>query len=417
MLTLTPQIFPLFLLHLIVFFLPPSHQTLTAVELSALAAIKDSLTDLPTRSTPFFSTWNFSSPNPCASFSGLICSSSHHITSLTLGNSDSPSLSGSLSPSISNLTQLTQLILSPGLVTGPLPPQLGSLMNLRVISLTNNRFTGTIPSSISSLHNLHTLDLSFNKLTGSIPPGIFAMPELKVLIIASNSLSGELPRTITTTISSLLHLDLKNNMLTGCLPLKMPLSLRYLSVSMNKMWGQLNGLESLSDLVYLDLSMNNFNGSIIPSLFRTSLSSLFLQRNNLSGVLPFPLSLSILPYAPGSVVDLSHNFLTGEIPAVLAEVETLFLNNNHLTGKVPVEYVRSLAVGTTKTLYLQHNYITEFPLDDGVVLPKTLSLCLSYNCLSTVPPVGLTVCPASAGGEISRPASQCAAFNNRGSLY
>ncbi|WCJ19641.1 Leucine-rich repeat (LRR) family protein [Euphorbia peplus] len=392
---------------------PIVYPNINTIDLSALASIKDSLIDINPRTTPFFATWNFSSPNPCSSFLGLTCSPSNRVTSLTLGNplSGSPTLAGSLSTSLSNLTQLTQLILYPGLVTGPIPPELGSLKNLRVISLTQNRLTGPIPLSISFLPNLHTLDLGFNQLTGSIPPGLFSSPQLKILVLSSNSISGELPTTIT---APLLHLDLKNNILTGGLPLHLPSSLRYLSLSNNGMWGQLNGLETLLDLFYLDLSMNEFNGSITPSLFRPSLSSLLLQRNNLSGGVQSNISpeVSILPYAPGAVIDLSHNFLVGELPTVLADVESLFLNNNGFIGEVPEEYVRNLAIGRMTTLYLQHNYITEFPLENGVVLDETVSLCLSYNCFSSLPPVGLRLtCPASVGGRICRPESQCSGFH------
>jgi hypothetical protein len=137
---------------------------------------------------------------------------------------------------------------------------------------------------------------------------------------------------------------------------------------------------------------------------------LFLQRNNLSGGVPSPSPPPSSMYGEGSIVDLSHNFLTGELSPVLAAVETLFLNNNHLMGRVPEEYVKSVYGGSTKTLYLQHNYITGFPLEAGLALPDTLSLCLTYNCM--VPSVGLMGCPASAGGQLSRPRSQCVVFNH-----
>ncbi|XP_022728230.1 probably inactive leucine-rich repeat receptor-like protein kinase IMK2 [Durio zibethinus] len=379
-----------------------------AVDLAALSAIRDSLTDIP--GSRFFSTWDFNAPDPCSSFTGVTCSFENRVTILSLGTglSNSPGLAGSLSPALSNLTELTQLVLFPGLATGPIPPQLGQLTRLRVISLTNNRLTGPIPTSFSTLPYLHTLDLSSNQLTGSIPPGLTKLPFLKVLILSSNELTGELPRTVS---AQLLHLDLKKNHISGPLP-RLPSTLRYLSVSGNSMWGPLNGLESLTELVYLDVSMNKFSGPIPSSLFMNpTLSSLFLQRNNLSGGLPsIKMDPTIQSYGEGSIVDLSHNFITGEITALLAGVETLFLNNNHLIGSVPEEYVKSVYNGTTKTLYLQHNYLSGFPLPQGSALPDTVSLCLSYNCM--VPPVGISACPASVGRQPSRPESQCSAFSH-----
>ncbi|XVF20981.1 hypothetical protein REPUB_Repub12eG0051100 [Reevesia pubescens] len=385
---------------------------ISAVDLAALSAIKDSLTDIP--GSRFFSTWDFTAPDPCSSFTGVTCSFNYRVTILSLGTglSDSPGLAGSLSPSLSNLTELTQLVLFPGLVTGPIPPQLGQLTSLRVISLTNNRLTGPIPTSFSTLPYLHTLDLSSNQLTGSIPPGLTKLPSLKVLILSSNELTFELPRTVS---AQLLHLDLKKNKISGPLP-RLPLTLRYLSVSENSMWGPLNGLESLSELEYLDVSMNKFSGPVPTSLFiNPTLSSLFLQRNNLSGVLPsIKMDPTIKSYGEGSIVDLSHNFITGDITPLLAGVETLFLNNNHLIGSVPDEYVKGVYSGTTKTLYLQHNYLSGFPLPQGLALPDTVSLCLSYNCM--VPPVGLSACPVSAGNQPSRPESQCSVFSHHSSM-
>ncbi|KAL6976011.1 hypothetical protein U1Q18_024806 [Sarracenia purpurea var. burkii] len=400
----------LFLLLLLLLYCRPARQQqqISPVDLAALHQIKDRLTDIA--ASDFFSTWNFASPDPCSTFAGVTCSDDRtRVTTLTLGTgfSNSPGLAGSLSQSLSNLSELTQLILFPGLVTGPIPPELGILNSLRVVSLTKNRLTGPIPAAIFLLPNLHTLDLSYNQLTGQIPPDLSGLTNLKVLILASNRLSGELPHFPT----DLLHLDLKYNGFSGWLPEKMPLSLRYLSASANEMWGPLNGLESLSELVFLDLSMNRFSGPIPFSLFRPSLSSMLLQRNNLSGGVPLSPPSS---YGQGSIVDLSHNSLSGELSTVLAGVESLFLNNNRLIGTVPVEYINGVCRGSTKTLYLQHNFISGFPFGSGSDWPDSVSVCLSYNCM--VPPVGITTCPASAAGPLSRPIYECSVFNNGSSV-
>ncbi|KAK7273488.1 hypothetical protein RIF29_14539 [Crotalaria pallida] len=397
---------------LLLIFSPQSfqqNQNIDPSDLEALLSIKNTLTELSPTS-PFFSTWNLTAPDPCSSFSGVTCSL-HRVTILSLGIY-SFKLAGSLPTSISALTELTQLILSPGIVTGSIPPQLGQLTKLRVISLPNNRLTGTIPTSFSSLINLHTLDLSHNQLAGSIPPSLTELPNLKVLILASNSLTGYLPENVS---APLLHLDLKNNQLEGPLPTSMPSSLRYLSLSQNRMWGPLtNGFESLSELVFLDLSMNQLSGPIPAQLFfRPTLSSLFLQRNNLTGGLPrMANNKESSSYGPGSIVDLSHNFLSGELSTVFDGVESLFLNNNRLIGRVPEEYVKSVCSGSTRTLYLQQNYFTGISLEMGMVLPDSASLCLAYNCM--VPPASMMTCPDSAGERLSRPVAQCSVFN-RGS--
>ncbi|CAI9787108.1 unnamed protein product [Fraxinus pennsylvanica] len=388
---------------------------ISAIDLEALHQIKNTLIDIrTTTSLHFFSSWDFDSGDPCLSFAGVTCSSSEQprrVESLVLGTglSDSPGLAGTLSPFIANLTELSQLVLFAGIVTGTIPSQLGSLRKLRVLSLTNNHLTGTIPASIFALPDLHTVDFSHNYLSGTIPPTISASTQLKVLLLADNKISGQLPRGFP---QQLLHLDFSQNNISSMLPPRMPASLRYLSASQNRMWGPLNCLESIPELVYLDLSMNNFSGGLPTSLFQPKLTSMLLQRNNLSGGLP---PLSPYPYGPGSIIDLSHNFLTGEITGVLVGVESLFLNNNQLTGTVPKEYFGSLSAGKTKTLYLQHNYITGFQTAAGSSWPPwdSVAVCLSYNCMEVPVVVGKMACPSSIGEQISRPAYQCSAFHNR----
>lgn len=384
---------------------------LSAVDLAALISIKNSLTDLPGSS--FFSTWDFTAPDPCSSFAGVTCSDVSgvpRVTTLSLGTglSGSLGLAGSLPNALSQLTELTQLILNPGLVTGPIPPQLGRLANLQVLSLPHNRLTGRIPATLASLTGLHTLDLGFNHLTGPIPPTLLTeLTRLKVLILAGNQLNGELPSHISES-TQLLHLDLKSNLLVGPIPTPLPLSLRYVSLSENHMWGPINGLESLSELVYLDLSVNQLSGPLPTSLLRPSLSSLFLQRNNLSGHV---ICNDVIPYPEGSIIDVSHNAISGALPDALAGAESVFLNNNRFTGPVPENYVSGLVNGRTKTLYLQHNFLDSFPKNFYVgLLPDEVEVCLAYNCM--VPPVGLGTCPASAGDQLSRPSGQCSVFHN-----
>ncbi|XP_010465817.1 PREDICTED: leucine-rich repeat receptor-like serine/threonine-protein kinase BAM2 isoform X2 [Camelina sativa] len=377
--------------------------SLAPTDRAALESIRDSLTDMP--GSAFFSSWDFTVPDPCSSFSGLTCSSSlGRVTGLSLG----PNLSGSLSPSISNLTHLTQLILYPGSVTGPLPPRFDSLPLLRVISLTRNRLTGPIPVSLSSLSSLHTLDLSYNQLSGSLPPFLTTLPQLKVLVLASNHFSNNL----NPVSSPLFHLDLKLNQISGELPPAFPITLRYLSLSGNSMQGTINALEPLTELIYIDLSMNQFTGAIPNSLFSPTISTMFLQRNNFTSIAT-SIAPALLPQ--GSIVDLSHNSISGDLPPALAGAEALFLNNNRLTGDIPEEYVKSLINGTTKQLFLQHNYFTRFPWNSGLQLPDSVSLCLSYNCMETDPVVGLSTCPIEVAPLLSRPASQCSRFYNHSS--
>ncbi|XP_057543837.1 LRR receptor-like serine/threonine-protein kinase RGI1 [Amaranthus tricolor] len=385
---------------------------LSNIDENVLILIKNSLIDLPP--STFFSSWNFSSSDPCTAFSGLTCSltppSTLRVSTLELGfdRFGTLGLSGSLPQSITRLTELTQLILHPGLVTGPIPSELGRLVNLRVLSLAHNRLSGLIPPSLTRLRSLHTLDLGFNQLSGRILPTLLTeLTQLRVLILASNRLTGKLPEL--TPRSQLLHLDLKSNRLVGPIPPTLPLNLRYISLSQNNLWGPItNGsLESLSQLEYLDISQNLFSGPIPSSLLRPSLSTVFLHRNNFSGVI----SGNYIEYPENSIIDFSHNSFSGQIPEALAGAANIYLNSNRFSGPVPDYYVHGLEEGKIKTLYLQHNFLDEFPIRNhlGLVsLPNGVEVCLSYNCM--VPPTGVNACPTSADNNKSRPADQCSVF-------
>lgn len=394
----------LLLLHVLLHCLLSS--SLSPAELSSLLDIRRSLHDLP--GSAFFSTWDFSSNDPCTSFAGVICDEYNAVSALTLGTglADSPGLAGTLPSSIADLAALTQLVINPGRILGTIPLSVGyQCRRLRLVSITNNLISGQIPVSLVGLPELHTLDLSHNRLSGTVPPPLLpSLPSLKVLILAANSLSGPIPPSVSST--RLLHLDLAKNALTGPLP-PLPSTLRFLSATANSLSGSLDAAFSplLLQLSFLDISMNQFSGRIPPAVFGSPmLSTIFLHRNNLSG----PLILDATPRSappPWSVVDLSHNVIGGTLPPGLAAAKSLFLNSNKLTGPVPEEYAKVVYNRNITTFYAQHNFLTGFPLLQAPV-PESVSLCLSYNCM-VLPMSTEAGCPANAGTQQSRPAEQC----------
>ncbi|CAN6445643.1 unnamed protein product [Victoria cruziana] len=378
-------------------------------DLESLREIRRNLNDIP--GSDFFSSWDFSAADPCSSFAGVVCQPDvggglyQRVQSLNLGTglAGSSGLTGSLSPAVGNLTALLQLVVYPGNVSGDIPDSICNLRSLQYLEITSNRISGRIPTCLENLQSLHTIDLGYNNLHGPIPANLTSSSMgLRVLILTSNFLSGPLPNFD----AQLFHIDVKKNLFTGFLP-RFPVSLRYLSASQNRLSGPLTNLVPLPQLSFLDLSMNDFNGSIPTALLSYDISSLLLQRNNLSGQIP---SMAQRANLAAATVDLSHNNLSGELPSGLAGVENLFLNNNRFTGPVPVEYVNNVYDGSLKTLYLQHNFLTSFPVPPGggAGLPESGSLCISYNCMD--PPVR-PPCPASAGEQQSRPVNQCPAYN------
>ena len=119
----------------------------------------------------------------------------------------------------------------------------------------------------------------------------------------SNGLDGALPDL--SGITTLEHLDLNGNTLTGSIP---------------------SGLGDLSNLIELNLSDNQLSGTIptkLGDLSTTSFQTLDLSVNSLSGTIPSTLGkLSGL-----ECLCLQGNMLEGPIPSTLADNLTNMVNN------------------------------------------------------------------------------------------
>ncbi|RLM54904.1 putative LRR receptor-like serine/threonine-protein kinase [Panicum miliaceum] len=387
--------------------------TLHERDAAALRDVRAGLRDLP--GSRFFDSWD-DARSPCA-YAGVVCapdeddraSGALRISVLTLGTglANSPGLAGTLPASLASLSALTDLVLYPGSVSGAIPVDIGSgLRRLRLLSLSGNQFTGPVPESLAGLPDLHTLDLGNNHLEGAIPTGLLlpSSPSLKVLILANNGgLSGEIPALFSS--SQMFHVDLSRNAITGTLP-PLPPTIRYFSVAANEMQGSLDGVfgdrSAPANLAFLDLSMNNFSGSIPPDVFALpSATSLLLSRNNFTG----PLTVPAAPL-PWAVVDVSHNGISGEVPEALAVAGSLYVNNNRMSGDVPRAVASSVFAGRMTTLYAQHNFLTGFPAPP-LPLPDSAALCLSYNCMELPSASAADGCPTIGGPLEARPAEQC----------
>ncbi|PKU77794.1 receptor-like protein kinase 2 [Dendrobium catenatum] len=382
------------LLITILLFPAPMAAVLIPTDYLALQSIRKSLSDLP--GSTYFASWDFTA-DPC-SFPGVLCRDDR-VVALALGDprAGSPGLSGHLPPTLGRLSALAELSLVPGSVSGPIPTSISLCSTLRFLALSRNLLSGPIPPSLSSLAHLRVIDLGFNFLSGTIPPLLPRLPSLSTLILAGNRLSGPIPSFALN--SPLVRLDLQHNRLSGQIPVSLPTSLRYLSLSSNQLSGPVDRiLPSLHRLSFLDLSSNSFSGPIPGSIFALPLSSLRLQRNYFSGDLRLSGPVRI-PY-----IDLSFNRLGGRIPAALSAAEWLYLDYNRFIGEVPTGFVDRILKGEMRVLYLQHNFLTGMAIGPPSKIPMITSLCLQFNCM--VPPVQ-TACPARAGQQRTRPAEQC----------
>jgi Leucine-rich repeat (LRR) protein len=136
--------------------------------------------------------------------------------------------------------------------------------------LQNNKLEGTLPNDIQTYSSLTHLDLSGNALTGLRPDARLAnMKQLTSLYLGgTNFIKGPFPIELTT-LTDLRELSLKQSNLNGTLP---------------------EAIARLSNLLLLDLEGNDIEGEIPSTMGNlTKLGFLLLNRNRLTGTVPLTL--------------------------------------------------------------------------------------------------------------------------------
>uniref|UniRef100_A0A0D3C3U1 Disease resistance R13L4/SHOC-2-like LRR domain-containing protein n=1 Tax=Brassica oleracea var. oleracea TaxID=109376 RepID=A0A0D3C3U1_BRAOL len=345
-----------------------------------------------------------------------------------------------------------------------LPSSLGNLNKLEILALSSNGFIGQVPSSFSNLSMLTLLYLDKNEITGGFPliwnlaslsildlsnpikvPEPFASSRLEVLFLGDNLFEGKILKPISKlatleyldlsflnisypidvrlffTLKSLLRLDLSGNSLlatsiSSSSKVTMNVEERFLfhhSLSTHALSVRNNGFTgdiplsicNLPSLVVLDLSYNNFTGSIPHKL-----TDLNLRMNNLEGSLPdmfhVGTSLRALDVGYNKITEetckVSTELLYGPIsspdhgPLAFPELRVLEISDNYFTGSLPPSYFMNW-----KTSSLERNedgkqspHISgnrfEGQIPGSIGLLKTLiALNLSNNAFSGHIPLSL----------------------------
>ncbi|CAN1813730.1 Receptor-like protein EIX2 [Linum perenne] len=261
---------------------------------------------------------------------------------------------------------------------GPLPT---ISSNLTALDLSNNFLSGNLLKFLcfnsTQMMAIEFLNLQGNLLSGEIPDCWRNWHSLKVLRLGSNVLRGKIPNSVGT-LSSLLSLRFQNNSLTGEIPLS---------------------LGNCSSLVSIDLGNNRFEGNI-PKWIGEKLSKLAiinLHGNKFQGNIPDELChLQLL-----QILDLSHNFLSGELPQCVANFSAMAnpryadqgeINLFFGAAKTFVEYQVLVAQGKIKAYSTILNYVRSVDLSWNNLsgeIPKQITslvalkyLNLSRNSLS-----------------------------------
>ncbi|KAM7252196.1 hypothetical protein ACFE04_024079 [Oxalis oulophora] len=234
--------------------------------------------------------WNYDDQNsmtPC-SWTGVNC---HHNNNNT------------------NMPRVTSLSLPNTNLVGTLPADLGLIEFLRILDLSNNSLNGSIPFSIFNSNSLRFLDLSYNRFSGDLPE-IIELGNLQSLNLSDNSLTSNLPAKLST-LSKLTVVSLKRNYFSG------------------------NLLSGFVFIEFLDLSSNSINGSLPLDFGGDRIRYLNVSYNNISGEIPDQFAAKI---AENATMDLSFNYLTGEIPknaVFLNQEQSSFAGNKGLCEESP----------------------------------------------------------------------------------
>ncbi|KAK8509602.1 hypothetical protein V6N13_093464 [Hibiscus sabdariffa] len=275
------------------------------------------------------------------------------------------SFSGPIPENIGALMpRLQKLYVSRNHLSGRIPLSMCDIEGLNIISLRNNKLSGQLPNCWHRSLVLWGIDISNNSLTGNIPSSFGFLSSLSVLLLSNNNLVGEIPSSLRNC-SGLTSVDLGGNKISGSLPL----------------WAQ-----NLSSLFMLRLGSNLFSGNI-PDEFcgLQNVHILNLSGNKISGTIPKCIgNLTALVNGKGSdvfegLIKVVTRGRDPEYSSIEANLNSIELSGNQLTGEIPDEITNLLAL---RILNLSHNHLSGAIPKSLASLDALTRLNLSYNNLS-----------------------------------
>jgi Leucine-rich repeat (LRR) protein len=292
-----------------------------------------------------------------------------------------------------HISAITRLYMPSNNLYGTIPSEIRLLSNLRELNLYNNKIGSTLPSQIAQLSNLQSLIMFDNRLKGTIPTWLSSMPNLRIVNMGKNKeLSGTLPNDIHQS-TSLQVLNFEKCSINGDIKALHGLSsLQALHLASNKLSGPFTNdlFESLSSLIELDISSNQFTGLPPKGLLsNTKLMVIDIHDNGFAGNIARDLS-AVSPSSNVRVISLRNNNFTGPLTPWIHTfnadvIQHIGVSNNMFTGTLPSE------IGTLtnlKFLYIARNKklnASAIPTQFGK-LTKLQDLSLqSSNVVGTIP--------------------------------
>ncbi|CAN7137492.1 unnamed protein product [Brassica rapa subsp. narinosa] len=189
------------------------------------------------------------------------------------------------------------------------------------------------PNILKNLDKLYFIAFGGNRIKGKIPEWLWNLPRLTSVMASNNSITGFEGPVDVLVNSSVKNLDLYRNRIEGEIPI-LPLSMNIFEASHNRFTGSIPlSICNCTSLTHLLMKNNNLTGPI-PQCLSHNLTYINLRKNNLEGSIPdaFYTSSSL------KVVDVGHNRLTGKLPRSLRNcsyLEFLVVDHNRIKDKFP----------------------------------------------------------------------------------
>lgn len=214
---------------------------------------------------------------------------------------------------------------------------------LRYIKLRSCQVGPNFPAWLRNQNELHTLILRNARIFDTIPDWFWKLDLLLIeLDLGYNQISGRIPTSLKFAPQSTVYLN--RNRFNGSLPL-WSYNVSSLFLSNNSFSGPVprDIGKRMPMLTELDLSWNSLSGSIPQSMGKLDeLMTLDISNNFLSGDIPaFP--------SQAVYIDMSDNYLSGKLPSSVGSMMfllILMLSNNRLSGELPPELQNCTNINT-----------------------------------------------------------------------
>jgi Leucine-rich repeat (LRR) protein len=340
----------------------------------------------------------------------------NRISSLEFFDISNNKVNGSLPENIGDLLpNLSKVDMSLNALEGIIPWSFGNL-HFEALDLSNNMLSGKIPQSLTRDGTLLVyLNLSNNTLKGEMLPRDSNMTRLECLLLSGNQFQGMFSPAISNS-PSLVILDIRNNNLSGNIPkwLYDYLDLVAVFLSGNHFEGHLlRRMCQMESLQIFDISDNHISGGIPTCLNNITFwkksspsfncSKYLINHDRLyylppmtlvdRATLAFEIILPLrtkhevqaykgIPLLLMTVIDMSSNQLTGNIPFQMGELSQLLslnLSNNFLTGPIPNSFQN---LKKMESLDLSHNKLSGRIPFEFIEMTSLSVFSVAYNNLS-----------------------------------